>query len=49
MQRAVSLRPDDALYHNTLGAVLGENTEMDAAIASLRRACELQPDLVSAW
>jgi tetratricopeptide (TPR) repeat protein len=49
MRRAVQLRPDDALYHNTLGAVLGENIELDAAIASLRRACELQPDLSSAW
>jgi len=49
MRRAVQLRPDDALYHNTLGAVLGENVELDAAIASLRRACELQPDLASAW
>ena len=49
MRRAVALRPDDALYHNTLGAVLGENTELDAAIACLRRACELQPELSSAW
>ena len=49
MRRAVALRPNDALYHNTLGAVLGENTELDAAIASLRRACELQPDLPSPW
>src|SRR5512142_2833608 len=43
MRRAVAQRPNDALYHNTLGAVLGENTQLDAAIASLRRACELQP------
>ena len=49
MRRAVAQRPDDALYHNTLGAVLGENTELDAAVMSLRRACELQPDLASAW
>lgn len=49
MRRAVAQRPDDALYHNTLGAVLGDNTELDAAIESLRRACELQPDLPSAW
>ncbi len=49
MRRAIAQRPDDAIYHNTLGAVLGENTELDAAIASLRRACELQPDLVPAW
>jgi len=49
MRRAVAQRPLDALYHNTLGAVLGENTELDAAVMSLRRACELQPDLASAW
>jgi len=49
MRRAVALRPDDALYHNTLGAVLGENTDLDAAIASLRRACELQPTMATAW
>lgn len=49
MRRAVALRPNDALYHNTLGAVLGENTDIDGAIACLRRACELQPDLASAW
>jgi tetratricopeptide (TPR) repeat protein len=49
MRRAVALRPNDALYHNTLGAVLGENTDLDAAIECLRRACELQPELPSPW
>lgn len=49
MRRAVALRPNDALYHNTLGAVLGENTDLDAAIETLRRACELQPNLPSPW
>ena len=49
MRRAVAQRPDDALYHNTLGAVLGQNTELDAAIESLRHAAELEPNLAAAW
>jgi len=49
MRRSVAQRPDDALYHNTLGAVLGESNDFDEAIACLRRACELQPTLSSAW
>jgi tetratricopeptide (TPR) repeat protein len=49
MRRAVAQRPNDALYHNTLGAVLGQNTELDAAIESLRRACQLEPDMATAW
>jgi tetratricopeptide (TPR) repeat protein len=49
MRRAVAQRPNDALYHNTLGAVLGQNTELDAAIESLRRACELEPNMATAW
>jgi tetratricopeptide (TPR) repeat protein len=49
MQRAVSQRPDDALYQNTLGTVLAEAGDYDAAIAALRRCCELQPGLAIAW
>lgn len=49
MERAVELRPMDALYHNTLGTVLGTAGDFDAAIRALHRACELQPDLSSAW
>ena len=49
MERAIELRPMDALYHNTLGTVLGSAGDFDAAIRALRRACELQPDLASAW
>jgi tetratricopeptide (TPR) repeat protein len=49
MERALELRPMDALYHNTLGTVLGSAGDFDAAIRALRRACELQPDLASAW
>lgn len=49
IERAVELRPMDALYHNTLGTVLGTAGDFDAAIRALRRACELQPGLASAW
>ena len=49
MQHAVTLRPQDALYHNTLATVLAQAGEFDAAIAALRRACELQPQLAAAW
>jgi len=49
MERAIELRPMDALYHNTLGTVLGTSGEFDGAIRALHRACELQPDLASAW
>lgn len=49
MERAVELRPMDALYYNTLGTVLGASGDFDAAIRALHRACELQPGLASAW
>jgi tetratricopeptide (TPR) repeat protein len=49
MERAIELRPMDALYHNTLGTVLGTAGDYDDAIMALRRACELQPGLAIAW
>lgn len=49
IEQAVAFRPLDALYHNTLGTVLGAAGDFDAAIHALRRACELQPDLSSGW
>lgn len=49
MQRAVELRPMDALYRNTLGTVLGASGDFDGAIHALRRACELEPGLAIAW
>lgn len=49
IERAVELRPMDALYHNTHGTVLGTAGDFDAAIRALHRACELQPDLSSGW
>jgi tetratricopeptide (TPR) repeat protein len=49
MRQALSQRPQDAIYHNTMGTLLGNVGEFDAAIVSLRRCCELQPDLAIAW
>jgi Tfp pilus assembly protein PilF len=49
MRRALSQRPQDTLYHNTLGTLLGAAGDYDAAVAVLRRACELQPDMAIAW
>ncbi|HEX7915520.1 tetratricopeptide repeat-containing sulfotransferase family protein [Rudaea sp.] len=49
LQRAIALRPDDALYLNTLGSMQIDAFDYDGAIASLRRAVELDPKLVVAW
>lgn len=49
MEQAVALRPVDALYHNTLGTILGNSGDFDGALRALRRACELQPGLATAW
>jgi Flp pilus assembly protein TadD len=49
MRRGVGKRPDDALYHNTLGMVRGNGGDFDGAIESFQRACELKPDLAIAW
>ncbi|MGH8192438.1 MAG: tetratricopeptide repeat-containing sulfotransferase family protein [Rhodanobacteraceae bacterium] len=49
MKRAISGRPQDPLYYNTLGAILGQAGEFDTAIDALRHACQLQPDLAIAW
>lgn len=49
MEQALASRPMDALYHNTLGTVLGSSGDFDGAIRVLRRACELEPGLATAW
>lgn len=49
MRRALALRPDDGLYHNTLGTLLGEAGDYDGAVAALRESCRLQPQLALAW
>lgn len=49
MRHAMARRPDDPLYYNTLGTILGAGDDLDGAVAALRRACTLQPDLAVAW
>ncbi|SRR5579883_14424 len=49
MRAAVAGRPDDALYHNTLGTFLSALGDYDGAIETLRHATRLQPDLAVAW
>lgn len=49
MQRALAQRPQDPLYHNTLGALLGNAGEYEAAIKALRSTCEFLPGLALAW
>jgi len=49
MQRALALRPQDALYHNTLATLLGNAGHLDEAIAALQRCCQLQPSFALAW
>ena len=49
MQRALVQRPRDALYHNTMGTLLGNAGDYEAAIDALRRTCELLPGLALAW
>src|SRR5690348_18340482 len=49
MRDAMAMRPDDPVYHNTLGSLQGQAGDYDAAIESLRRSCELQPTPGMAW
>jgi tetratricopeptide (TPR) repeat protein len=49
MCRALAQRPQDPLYHNTLGSLFGAGGQYEAAIECLRRSCELQPNLAMAW
>lgn len=49
MQQAVAQRPNDPLYYNTLGTILGAGDDLDGAVDALRRACMLRPDLAIAW
>jgi tetratricopeptide (TPR) repeat protein len=45
---AAKLLPDDAGAHNNLGNALGRAGQLDAAVASYRRALALNPDFVEA-
>lgn len=49
MRRALALRPEDALYLNTLGSILTETGAYDDAIAVLRHACSLDKHMCVAW
>lgn len=49
MRRALSQRPGDALYHNTMATVLGNAGEFDAAVDELQQACKLEPRMALAW
>ena len=49
MQRAIDLRPTDALYLNTLATILTEADRFDEAIMALRRATSLQPNMALTW
>ena len=49
MRQALEQRPADALYHNTMGTILGNAGSFDAAVEVLQRACQLQPGLALAW
>ncbi|HET7268304.1 MAG TPA: sulfotransferase [Oleiagrimonas sp.] len=49
MRRALSQRPGDALYHNTMATVLGNAGEYDAAVTELKQACKLEPRMALAW
>jgi len=49
MERAISLRPDDAAYWSSLGSALIESALYDEAITVLKRACELDPNYYTAW
>ncbi len=49
MQKAIRMQPQNALYHNTMGTLLGAAGDYELAIKALRNACGLKPDLAIAW
>lgn len=46
--QALTLRPNNAIYHHNLAFALGAQSRMDEAIASYRRAVALAPDYAEA-
>ena len=49
LQRALALRPGDALLHNNLGSALRATGDSAGALAAFGKACELEPALAPAW
>ena len=49
MRSALLRRPEDALYHNTLGSILIAQGDLDSAIHTLQRAVEIDPTLAAAF
>ena len=49
IHRAIALLPRFAMFRNNLGSVLMKLDRRDEAIASFRRAAELDPQSVAAW
>ena len=49
LQKAAEFLPDDAEAHNNLGVALKkEPGQLDAAVASFRRALQIKPDYIEA-
>jgi Flp pilus assembly protein TadD len=49
MRSALLQRPEDAMYHNTLGTILIAQGDLDSAVNTLQRAVELDPTLAAAF
>lgn len=49
LQHALAINAGDATAHMNLGSALYETGATEAALTSLRHACELAPDMSSGW
>ena len=49
LHEALAGNPDDATAHMNLGSALYETGATEAALVSLRRACELAPGMAAGW
>ncbi len=49
MHQALARRPEDPLYHNTLGSILATAGRYDEAAEAFAQAARLKPDLAGAW
>ncbi len=48
-EKAIELKPDDAIAWNNRGVALGKLGENEEAVKSYDKAIELKPDHASAW